>query len=442
MVMVRRVCPCEPLLMRWKVRRKQQKKRIGHAPTGLVMAVKTIPTSPNPSVHRQILRELSFNRTCYSPYIVKYYGAFLSSDSQSIEICMEYCEAGSLDVIYKRVKSRNGRTGEKILGRVAESVLKGLHYLHDRHIIHRDIKPSNIVITREGQIKLCDFGVSGELINSLAGTFTGTSYYMAPERIKGLPYTITSDVWSLGLTILEIASNRFPFPAEGEPPLGPVDLLSYIVSMPTPELNDDPVAGIKWSRGLRDFIDRCLDKNGETRLGPKKMLTHPFIKKSEARIPPADVGKFVAEVYGWPVASSAGSDAASKAGLSAPTSTQPSVAGSATAAATPSAEEVLRLSRIPSVRKAPLNPLAAMSLSSTTTPVEAVPKMPHLPSPAAATASADHQGQSRTPTAPGMPPVERLDLEGSSTSERLAAKMRERDAGICGSPLDPELTRR
>jgi mitogen-activated protein kinase kinase len=356
---------------------------------------------------------------------------------------MEYCEAGSLDVIYKRVKSRNGRTGEKILGRVAESVLKGLHYLHDRHIIHRDIKPSNIVITREGQIKLCDFGVSGELINSLAGTFTGTSYYMAPERIKGLPYTITSDVWSLGLTILEIASNRFPFPAEGEPPLGPVDLLSYIVSMPTPELNDDSVAGIKWSRGLRDFIDRCLDKNGETRLGPKKMLTHPFIKKSEARIPPADVGKFVAEVYGWPVASSAGSsDAASKANSSVPTSVQPNVAGSA-AAATPSAEEVLRLSRIPSVRKAPLNPLAAMSLSSNTTPVEAAaPKMPSLPIPIGAASTSDHHAQSRTPTAPGMPPVERLDLEGSSASERLAAKMREMDAGICGSPLDPELTRR
>lgn len=92
---------------------------------------------------------------------------------------MEYCEGGSLDAVYKHIKQRNGRTGEKVLGKIAESVLHGLVYLHDRKIIHRDIKPSNILITKSGQIKLCDFGVSGELVNSHAGTFTGTSYYMA-----------------------------------------------------------------------------------------------------------------------------------------------------------------------------------------------------------------------------------------------------------------------
>ncbi len=183
--------------------------KVRHRPTGLIMAKKTMSTSPNPAIHRQILRELAFNRSCHSDYIVRYYGAFLEDQDTSIAICMEYAEAGSLDAIYKKVKSRNGRTGEKVLGKVAESVLKGLSYLHERKIIHRDIKPSNIVVTREGQIKLCDFGVSGELINSVAGTFTGTSYYMAPERIRGLAYTITSDVWSLGLTVLEVASNRF-----------------------------------------------------------------------------------------------------------------------------------------------------------------------------------------------------------------------------------------
>lgn len=216
----------------------------------------TIATSPNPASHRQILRELAFNRTCQSPYIVRYYGAFLSPDATSIEICMEFCKGGSLDAIYKRVKARNGRTGEKILGKVAEDVLKGLDYLHERSIIHRDIKPSNILVTESGQIKLCDFGVSGELVDSKAGTFVGTSSYMAPERIKGQSYTITSDVWSLGLTILEVASNRFPFPPEGEGPLGPIDLLSYIVTMKTPELHDDAEQGIKWSRALRDFIER------------------------------------------------------------------------------------------------------------------------------------------------------------------------------------------
>lgn len=92
---------------------------------------------------------------------------------------MEYCEAGSLDSLSQKIKKRRARTGEKVLGRIAESILGGLDYLHERKIIHRDIKPSNIVVTRKGEIKLCDFGVSGELVNSMAGTFTGTSFYMA-----------------------------------------------------------------------------------------------------------------------------------------------------------------------------------------------------------------------------------------------------------------------
>ena len=140
-------------------------------------------------MQRQILRELSFNRSCDSPHIVRYYTSFLTPDSSSIAICMEYCAGRSLDNVYKQVKERGGRTGERVLGKIAHGVLGGLSYLHERKIIHRgilspvslivDIKPSNILITKEGKVKLCDFGVSGELVDSLAGTFTGTSYYMA-----------------------------------------------------------------------------------------------------------------------------------------------------------------------------------------------------------------------------------------------------------------------
>jgi mitogen-activated protein kinase kinase len=141
-------------------------------------------------MQRQILRELIFNRSCASPHIVRYYTSFLTLDSSSIAICMEYCAGRSLDNVYKQVKKRGGRTGERVLGKIACGVLGGLGYLHERKIIHRgtspqlteltvDIKPSNILITKEGSVKLCDFGVSGELVDSLAGTFTGTSYYMA-----------------------------------------------------------------------------------------------------------------------------------------------------------------------------------------------------------------------------------------------------------------------
>lgn len=260
----------------------------------------TISTSPNPAIHRQLLRELNINQSCRSEYIVQSYGAFFAPENATITICMEYCEAGSMDSIYRRVKQRNGRLGEKVLIKVAGSVLKGLEYLHEQRIIHRDVKPSNMLVTRQGQIKLCDFGVSGELINSVAGTFTGTSYYMAPERIQGSAYTITSDVWSLGVTLLELAMNRFPFPAEGEAPLGPIDLMAYIVNGPMPTLENDETRGVKWSRALRDFIARCLVRDGSVRGGPQTLAHHPVIKRSEV-VPTADLARFVANVWGWEI---------------------------------------------------------------------------------------------------------------------------------------------
>ncbi|KAI4752865.1 MAP kinase, partial [Aureobasidium sp. EXF-8845] len=181
-----------------------------------VFALKIITTDPNPDVKKQIVRELSFNKNCASSHICRYYGAFIDETHGTIGISMEYCEGGSLDSVYREVKKLGGRTGEKVLGKVAEGVLNGLTYLHSHRIIHRDIKPSNILLTRSGEVKLCDFGVSGEFgTKGDANTFIGTSYYMAPERITGQSYTITSDVWSLGVTLLEVAQHRFPFPADG-----------------------------------------------------------------------------------------------------------------------------------------------------------------------------------------------------------------------------------
>lgn len=146
---------------------------------------------------------------CASPWIVGFYGAFLSDPH--ICICMEYMDRGSLDGIYKR----HGAISISIVGKIAEAVLEGLTYLYDVHrIIHRDIKPSNILVNSKGQIKICDFGVSGELINSIANTFVGTSTYMSPERIQGGNYSVKSDVWSLGITLTELALGRFPFSDE------------------------------------------------------------------------------------------------------------------------------------------------------------------------------------------------------------------------------------
>lgn len=227
-----------------------------------VFALKVITTNPDPDVKKQIVRELRYNKNCSAPQICQYYGAFADSSSSTISIAMEFCEGGSLDSVYREVKKLGGRTGEKVLGKVAEGVLQGLTYLHDHRIIHRDIKPSNILLGRNGEVKLCDFGVSGEFgTKGDANTFIGTSYYMAPERITGQSYTITSDVWSLGVTLLEVAQHRFPFPAdaaEGEemhPRAGLIDLLTYIVRQPIPQLKDEPQNGIKWTENFKYFIE-------------------------------------------------------------------------------------------------------------------------------------------------------------------------------------------
>lgn len=277
------------------VTRCRLRGRTGKNGHGSVFALKAITTNPNPEVQKQILRELQFNRSCNSLHIVKYYGTFLSEETASIFIAMEYCGGGSLEAIYKRVKVRGGRIGEKVLGKIAEGVLSGLSYLHERRIIHRDIKPQNILLGSEGQVKLCDFGVSGEVVNSLATTFTGTSYYMAPERIQGQPYTVTSDVWSLGLTIMEVAQHRFPFLPESHEPLMPIELLSIIVNMPAPELKDEPEEGIKWSESFRHFLKSCLEKDPKKRASPRQMLGHPWIVGQRHKV--VKMAKFVRECW-------------------------------------------------------------------------------------------------------------------------------------------------
>ncbi|EWC44031.1 hypothetical protein DRE_01383 [Drechslerella stenobrocha 248] len=266
-------------------------------------ALKIITTDPNPAIKRQILRELEFNRGCSSQYICQYYGAFFNETSATISIAMEFCEGGSLDAIYREVKRLGGRTGERVLGKIAEGVLEGLTYLHSKKIIHRDIKPSNILISRMGLVKLCDFGVSGELLGSKgdADTFIGTSYYMAPERIQGMSYTITSDVWSLGVTLLEVAQHRFPFPADGsgdrQAPAGLIDLLTYIVRQPIPVLKDEPEKDVKWSEAFKYFIQCCLEKDTARRASPWRMLEHPWIVEMQKK--KVNMHKFLARVWDW-----------------------------------------------------------------------------------------------------------------------------------------------
>lgn len=258
--------------------------KVSHKPTKLIMARKLIHLEVKPAIKKQIIRELKVLHECNFPHIVGFYGAFYSDGE--ISICMEYMDGGSLDLILKRA----GRIPEKILGKITSAVLKGLSYLRDKHaIIHRDVKPSNILVNSSGEIKICDFGVSGQLIDSMANSFVGTRSYMSPERLQGTHYSVQSDIWSLGLSLVEMSIGMYPIPppdaqtidaimnsGEGtsinqtiiEPKsMAIFELLEFIVNEPPPKLVH-PL----FSDKFKDFVDKCLKKNPDERADLKSLM--------------------------------------------------------------------------------------------------------------------------------------------------------------------------
>ena len=202
-----------------------------------------------------------------------------------------YMDCGSLDKILSVYKSNCRRKNivvscetswfnEMALSRISFSVVNGLVYLYDRYkIIHRDIKPSNILINSKGGVKICDFGVSTTLINSLADTFVGTSTYMSPERIQGGRYTTKGDVWSLGLMIIELITGEFPLGGHHDTPEGILDLLQRIVNEPTPRLPKNENFSIE----MVDFVNRCCIKEERGRSSLKELICHDFIYKYNNR---------------------------------------------------------------------------------------------------------------------------------------------------------------
>lgn len=270
--------------------------KVLHRPSGFIMARKLIHLEVKPAIRNQIIRELKVLHECNSPHIVGFYGAFYSDGE--INVCMEYMDGGSLDLVLKKA----GRIPEKILGKVTIAVLKGLNYLREKHqIMHRDVKPSNMLVNSRGEIKICDFGVSGQLIDSMANSFVGTRSYMSPERLQGTHYTVQSDIWSLGLSLVEMALGRYPIPppddrelssifgrnytpesnsgmasGDGPRPMSIFELLDYIVNEAPPS-----VPTCVFSPEFKDLVDRCLKRNPNERGDLKTLMNHPYVRTSE-----------------------------------------------------------------------------------------------------------------------------------------------------------------
>ncbi|KAG7191715.1 MAP kinase kinase (MEK) [Scheffersomyces spartinae] len=290
--------------------------KILHIPTQKTMAKKIIQIESKTIIQNQIIRELKILHECQSPYIIEFYGAFINTNN-TVVICMEYCNCGSLDKILPFCEYH--RFPLNVLKKLSFSILSGLTYLYDTHkIIHRDIKPSNVLMTHKGEFKLCDFGVSRELTNSLAmaDTFVGTSVYMSPERIQGLTYGIKSDIWSMGLMIIELASGQHVWRNNEEDeegtingngghngsfkrdngPEGILDLLQRIVNEQPPTLTEkiQPITRIPYDPTLCAFIDLCLVKDDTKRRTPFELL-----KDSAGFLNGVQDGSYDKEIKTW-----------------------------------------------------------------------------------------------------------------------------------------------
>jgi serine/threonine protein kinase len=251
--------------------------KASHKPTGAIVAVKVIPhgNSISASDDEKIMGEIDILSRCDSPYIVGYFECFIKpavvNRPGEMWIVMEYCEGGSMsDLIEANV---GYMLPEDCVRAVCASIVLGLEYLHGvANVCHRDIKCGNVLLTEDGHVKLADFGVSAELTNTLnkRKTVVGSPYWMAPEVIRESHYDGRADVWSLGITAIEMA--------EGAPPhsnLHPLRAIFVIPTKPAPTLADPD----NWSPEMLDFVRCCCNKDPSQRYDSALLAAHPFVKQ-------------------------------------------------------------------------------------------------------------------------------------------------------------------
>ncbi|ERN04857.1 hypothetical protein AMTRI_Chr05g63780 [Amborella trichopoda] len=246
---------------------------VRHKWTGQFFALKIIQMNIQETVRRQIVQELKINQASQCPHVVVCYHCFY--DNGVISIVLEYMDGGSLADFIKKVR----RMPEPYLAAICKQVLNGMIYLHhEKHIIHRDIKPSNLLVNHRGEVKITDFGVSAVLTSTTGerDTFVGTYSYMSPERISGGSYGYKSDIWSLGIVMLECATGSFayvpPNPEEGWTNF--YELLETIVDEPAPCAPSD-----QFSPEFCSFISSCVQKDAKDRPSAQELREHPFIAK-------------------------------------------------------------------------------------------------------------------------------------------------------------------
>ncbi|XP_064167481.1 mitogen-activated protein kinase kinase kinase kinase 4 isoform X10 [Anguilla rostrata] len=247
-----------------------------HVKTGQLAAIKVMDVTEDEEeeikLEINMLKKYSHHRN-----IATYYGAFIKKSppghDDQLWLVMEFCGAGSITDLVKNTKGNTLK--EDWIAYISREILRGLSHLHAHHVIHRDIKGQNVLLTENAEVKLVDFGVSAQLDRTVGrrNTFIGTPYWMAPEVIAcdenpDATYDYRSDLWSCGITAIEMA--------EGAPPLcdmHPMRALFLIPRNPPPRLKSK-----KWSKKFFSFIEGCLVKNYTQRPPTEQLLKHPFIR--------------------------------------------------------------------------------------------------------------------------------------------------------------------
>eukprot|EP01098_Paradermamoeba_levis_P002510 TRINITY_DN1289_c0_g4_i3.p1 TRINITY_DN1289_c0_g4~~TRINITY_DN1289_c0_g4_i3.p1 ORF type:complete len:473 (-),score=119.43 TRINITY_DN1289_c0_g4_i3:315-1550(-) len=244
----------------------------------MLVAIKQIDLEGN-NVFDDSRKEISFLRASNHPNIVPFYCSFVHG--RFLWLIMEQMNGGSvLDIM--RYAYPRGLDDEHIICTILRDTLKAVEYLHNTGRMHRDIKAGNILIGSDGEVKLADFGLSAWFVENgqrkdTRQTFVGTPCWMAPEVMEGVGYDQRADIWSFGITALELTKGQAPFAS-----FPPMKVLMMTLDNPPPQLDREKTEkGARYSKAFKDMIDTCLQKAAGKRPTATKLLDHKFWKRAK-----------------------------------------------------------------------------------------------------------------------------------------------------------------